>query len=227
MVRSARLSLVVLVTALASILGAAESAEISALRAKAENGNGLAMYNLGLVYAEGDGVPTNLAEAFVWLSLAAENGATGKALGSVLGNITDAQLAEGRRRLAEYRTEFAARAAAVATQSVVHRPANRTFTLTTIPPGPNLSSTSQPVTTVTESSQPHSVPPTQPLSPGQTPPDELSRVKADLARANHTIEEQNATIARLQEEILRRLPVTSVSNANPVRTSPPDGTPIR
>jgi len=77
----------------------AESAEIAALRAKAEKGNGLAQYNLGLGYTQGRGVPVDLTEAFVWLSLAAENGTTGKALETVMGKLTDEQLAEAQRRL--------------------------------------------------------------------------------------------------------------------------------
>ncbi len=77
----------------------AESAEIAALRAKAEKGNGLAQYNLGLGYTQGRGVSVDLTEAFVWLSLAAENGTTGKALETVMGKLTDEQLAEAKQRL--------------------------------------------------------------------------------------------------------------------------------
>src|SRR5882724_10999000 len=76
-----------------------EPAEITALRPKAERGNAIAQYNLGLAYAQGRGVPADVAEAFVWLTLASETGSTGKALETLLGTINNDQLAEGRRRL--------------------------------------------------------------------------------------------------------------------------------
>ena len=222
MVQFARLLLLLVVTASAGTLVAADPGEVAALRAKAEKGNGLAMYNLGLAYAQGEGVAINLAEAFVWLSLAAENGATGKALDSVLGNISDAQLAEGRRRLAEYHTAFAARAAA-STQTVVHRPTNRGFTLTTVPatvaPAPSLPSGP----TMTPIPPPHTSIPGDPMAPKVMPVDEIARLNSELTKANATITEQAATISRLQEEMLRRLPVTSVNSTGPVRTSPGDG----
>ena len=225
MVRFGQLSLLILATFCASALSAAETPEVAALRTKAEKGNGLAMYNLGLAYAEGDGVEKNLSEAFVWLSLSSENGATGKALDSVLGNITDAQLAEGRRKLTEYRAALAARVSVTSSQTVVRRPINRGFTLTTIPGGVSPPVATQPsVSTISSvSSTPRTVASTEPLAPGLTPPDELTRVKAELARANSKIAEQAATISRLQEEQLRRLPITSVSSSSATRTSPADG----
>jgi TPR repeat protein len=92
-----------------------ESAEIAALRAKAEKGNGVAQYNLGLIYAQGrDDLPSDAVEAFVWLSLAAENGTTGKALESVIGKLTDEQLADSRRRLAYRRIALSSAPAAPA-----------------------------------------------------------------------------------------------------------------
>jgi TPR repeat protein len=54
--------------------------EIAALHAKAENGNAIAQYNLGLAYATGSGVAIDKVEAFVWLTLASEQGSTGKDL---------------------------------------------------------------------------------------------------------------------------------------------------
>lgn len=80
-------------------LSGAEPPEIVSLRAKAERGNSIAEYNLGLAYAQGRLVPVDLAEAYVWLSLASETGSTGKALEALLGAISNPQLAEGRRRL--------------------------------------------------------------------------------------------------------------------------------
>ena len=66
-------------------LAAQTGEDLSALRAKAEKGNGLAQYNLGLAYAEGKGVAADRVEAYVWLSLARENGARGRALDTLVG----------------------------------------------------------------------------------------------------------------------------------------------
>ena len=44
------------------------------VRRIAEQGNVDAQLNLGDIYARGDGVPENLAEAVKWLRLAAEQG---------------------------------------------------------------------------------------------------------------------------------------------------------
>src|SRR5882724_2776017 len=100
----------------------AEPAEVTSLRAKAEKGNGIAQYNLGLVYSQGrEDLPADLVEAFVWLSLAAENGSTGKALDLVLNKITDGQMAEGRRRLAIRRATLPSKP--VAPVSVASKPA--------------------------------------------------------------------------------------------------------
>ena len=75
----ARIVLLLLAVATSRLL-AAEPPEIVSLRAKAEKGNAIAQYNLGLAYTEGQQVPVDYAEAFVWLTLASENGSTGKAL---------------------------------------------------------------------------------------------------------------------------------------------------
>jgi TPR repeat protein len=91
-----------------------ESPEIAALRAKAEKGNGIAQFNLGLAYTLGRDVPVDLTEAFIWLSLAAENGTTGKALESVISKLTDEQLADGQRRLTYRRIALSSTPAAPA-----------------------------------------------------------------------------------------------------------------
>ena len=75
------------------------SAEITSLRAKAERGNAIAQYNLGLAYVQGGQLPVDLPEAFVWLTLAAESGSTGRALETLLGSMNVTDMAEGRRRL--------------------------------------------------------------------------------------------------------------------------------
>ena len=67
-----------IVVVVVTLAPAQQSDEITALRSKAEKGNGLAQYNLGLAYAEGHGVAADKIEAFVWLSLARENGTRGR-----------------------------------------------------------------------------------------------------------------------------------------------------
>ncbi|MGA2693456.1 MAG: SEL1-like repeat protein, partial [Opitutaceae bacterium] len=77
---------------------------LAALHAKAENGNAIAQYNLGLAYATGRGVQVDQAEAFVWLTLAAEQGSTGKDLDNLLSGMSPEMLTEAKRRLAAERT---------------------------------------------------------------------------------------------------------------------------
>ena len=80
----------------------------AALRAKAEKGNAVAQYNLGLAYTAGEVVPKDAIEAYVWLRLATENGATGKALGLLMGDMSPSELAAGKLRLDEQRRAIAA-----------------------------------------------------------------------------------------------------------------------
>src|SRR4051812_47433212 len=75
------------------------NSEIAALRQKAERGNAIAQYNLGLAYAQGVKVPADPIEAFVWLTLASDGGSTGKALDTLLGTMNAPQIAEGRKRI--------------------------------------------------------------------------------------------------------------------------------
>jgi LysM repeat protein len=91
---------------------AADSTDLAALRAKAEQGNGVAQYNLGLAYADAQQPFADRVEAFVWLSLAADSGSTDKALTSLTEQMTPEQLAEGGRRLQQRRAELAAKTAA-------------------------------------------------------------------------------------------------------------------
>ena len=92
---------------LAALLSAnilpAQDNEVAALRAKAEKGNAIAQYNLGLAYAEGRGVPADPIEAYAWLSLAMENGARGQALNFLITTLDNSTLAAARERLAEHR----------------------------------------------------------------------------------------------------------------------------
>ena len=61
----------------------AQTPDIDALRARAEEGDADAQVNLGLMYANGEGVPQDDAEAVAWTRKAAEPGrATASACGS-------------------------------------------------------------------------------------------------------------------------------------------------
>ena len=86
---------------------AADSNDLAALRAKAEQGNGIAQYNLGLAYADAQQPDADRVEAFVWLSLAAERGSAGKELKALTDQMTPEQLAEGNRRLEQRRAQIA------------------------------------------------------------------------------------------------------------------------
>ena len=88
---------------LATSAPAQTETDSSSLLAKAQHGNAIAQYNLGLAYMQGSGVAADPVEAFVWLSLAQENGARGQALNGVVGSLSAGQLAEARQRLAERR----------------------------------------------------------------------------------------------------------------------------
>ena len=52
----------------------AQTPEIDALRVRAEAGDAEAQNNLGVMYANGEGVPQDDAEAVRWYGLAAEQG---------------------------------------------------------------------------------------------------------------------------------------------------------
>lgn len=143
-------------------IAAAQSDELASLRAKAERGNALAQYNLGLAYIQGRLGPTDPAEAFAWLSLAAENGATGKALDSLLGNITDQQLADGRKRLETYRAALAKSPAV--THPNTPKLAPRGFSIESAPPAPAPTPAETPAAPVTKAPEPVSAPaPTSPV----------------------------------------------------------------
>ncbi len=86
-----------------------ESSEITSLLAKARRGNGIAQYNLGLAYAEGRGVTADRVEAYVWLTLAQENGARGRALDTLMGALDRNSLELAQRRLTERKAELGVR----------------------------------------------------------------------------------------------------------------------
>ncbi len=103
-----RLLACALATTLISVSAFAISKEkLAELQAKAETGNGISQYNLGLIYADPQESIGNILEAYVWFSLAAENGAPGKALMIVANQLTSDQLSEGKKLLEKRRVELA------------------------------------------------------------------------------------------------------------------------
>jgi len=98
-----------LVTALVTVSAFAISNDkLTDLRTKAESGNGISQYNLGLVYADPQEPIANIIEAYVWFSLAADNGAPGKALMIVTNQMTPEQLSDGKKLLEQRRADLAA-----------------------------------------------------------------------------------------------------------------------
>src|SRR5271163_2241490 len=81
--------------------------ELQSLHVRAENGNAIAQYNLGLAYAYGRGVPVDRTEAFVWLSLAVQQGATGKDLNSVQSRMSPEELAAAQQHLSDVQSTIA------------------------------------------------------------------------------------------------------------------------
>jgi chromosome segregation ATPase len=82
--------------------------DLAALRAKAATGDGIAQHNLGLVYANSQEAVTDLVEAYAWLNLAADNGATGRSLMIVTRQMTPEQVADGKRRFEQIREAIVA-----------------------------------------------------------------------------------------------------------------------
>lgn len=197
----ARVALLLLLTLGFVRLSAAESDELTALRAKAERGNALAQYNLGLVYTQGRLAPVDLSEAFAWLSLASESGATGKALDSLLGKISDEQLAEGRRRLGTYRTALTAKNATSTSRNGTPKLAPRGFTLEAPPPTPPAG---DPPATVTKAPEPVPVPINTSPAEGSGVSElaqsrkDLEKARADLLAANTELVTLRANVARLE-----------------------------
>lgn len=105
--------LVLLVSALALGLAACgpKGAGVDDLRRRAEQGEASAQYELGELYYRGTGVGRDLVEAYVWFDLSADR-LTGdaqemaRAARKEVGRrLSDAQLAEARRRVARWREE--------------------------------------------------------------------------------------------------------------------------
>ena len=117
--KTCRLFAALLVVALLTPLAfPQESSELTSLLAKARRGNGIAQYNVGLAYLEGKGTPADPLEAFVWLSLARENGARGRALDNLTGSLDRSTLEVAQRRLTERKAELGVRAPVAAPVTV-------------------------------------------------------------------------------------------------------------
>ena len=73
--------------------------------ALANSGDAAAQYNLGRLYAQGEGVPRDMPEAYKWfaLSRAAGRSEGNVALGKIARTMTAAQIAEGQRRAEQWR----------------------------------------------------------------------------------------------------------------------------
>jgi nucleoid-associated protein YgaU len=74
-------------------------ADLGALRARAERGDPSAQYRLGLALTRSATTAAERTDAYVWLTLASESGASDKALETVLDTLSVAQVAEVRRRV--------------------------------------------------------------------------------------------------------------------------------
>ena len=76
-----------------------DPSKVAVIREAAERGEVDALYALGLVYAEGRGVPIDLAQAHYWLSLAIERGdRDAELLRNIVGSqMTDEEYASALR----------------------------------------------------------------------------------------------------------------------------------
>ena len=78
-------------------------ADFSATKVLAESGDADAQDTLGLMYLMGQGVPQDVAEAYVWFSVAAAGGCTLAVIGrdNAASNLTPEQLSQGQKRATE------------------------------------------------------------------------------------------------------------------------------
>ncbi len=99
------LSVILLVTAL-SPLRADESKELIAqIQQLADQGDAESQFNLGLMYAEGMGVPKNNVTAYIWFNLAASNASGNvanvarEARNLVANNMTDSEKLTAQKQM--------------------------------------------------------------------------------------------------------------------------------
>lgn len=86
---------------------AVPAAVLADLKSKAESGDAIAQYNLGVAYADSADPVFNAAEAYAWLTLAGEQGGNLEVLQRLLDRLSPDQLAEGKRLLETRRTALA------------------------------------------------------------------------------------------------------------------------
>ncbi|MFZ5497087.1 MAG: LysM peptidoglycan-binding domain-containing protein [Verrucomicrobiota bacterium] len=168
-----------------------ESGEIASLRAKAERGNGIAQYNLGLAYAEGRGVTRDPVEAFVWLSLARDNGARGRALDTLLAGLDRDTLAAAQARLSERRNALGIRPAAPASAPAKSAAARTEESTPAAPPAPG----GLPTQPAAPESQPAS-----PATPAASTDDAVARLQAERDALAVRLNSLSGDLAELRAE---------------------------
>jgi chromosome segregation ATPase len=159
--------------------------DLSALRAKAETGDGIAQHNLGLVYANSQESVTDLVEAYAWLNLAADNGAHGRSLMIVTRQMTPEQVADGKRRFEQIRDAIAVKKTVPPAASPVSAVAQK----------------SGPIAPVSES--PVSASPIR--AAGSAAPDtdaqaELKKISAELAAAWKENDQLKTAVAKAEKD---------------------------
>jgi TPR repeat protein len=80
---------------------AVPAAVLADLRSKAESGDSIAQYNLGVAYADAADPVSDASEAYAWLTLAGEQGANLEVLQTLIERLSPSQLAEGKRLYAK------------------------------------------------------------------------------------------------------------------------------
>ena len=157
---------------------AQESSELASLRAKAVKGNGIAQYNLGLAYAQGRGVAADPIEGFVWLSLARENGARGRALDNLVSSLDKAAYENAQKRLTERKAELG------------HKPSTAAST---------------PATAPTETPAVQEMNPAPAAAPAQaaTATEELARLRAERETFSAQITDLTGNVTALRAERVR------------------------
>ena len=77
------------------------------LRSKAEQGDAMAQYNLGVLYARGWGVPQDFIEGHLWLSMAAAQGnkLAAQERDKVVMKMTPEEIAEAQQLATQYQVQ--------------------------------------------------------------------------------------------------------------------------
>ncbi|HRE84586.1 MAG TPA: hypothetical protein PLN52_26325, partial [Opitutaceae bacterium] len=114
--------LFLLSSTIVSVTAALPEHVVADLKARAERGDSIAQYNLGIAYADPTEPIADYAEAYTWLSLAAERGANQKALTTLVTQLSPDQVAEAKRRLESRRATLARVATSTVITPVVDTP---------------------------------------------------------------------------------------------------------